>query len=49
MTLTDIITILILLLIFCIAVIYLIISNKKGVKCVGCPYAKSCGNKKCEK
>lgn len=24
-------------------ILYLVRQNKKGVKCVGCPYAKKCG------
>lgn len=45
MTLTDIITIIILVLILGVAVGYLIIQNKKGVKCIGCPHANSCSSK----
>ena len=28
-------------------VIYLIKAHKRGEKCVGCPYAKKCGNGSC--
>ncbi len=27
------------------AVFYLVGEKKKGVKCIGCPYAKQCGKK----
>lgn len=29
------------------AIIYLIRQKKKGVKCIGCPYAKGCGKSDC--
>ena len=27
------------------AIFYIVRSKKKGAKCIGCPYAKSCGSK----
>ncbi len=29
------------------ALIYLIRMKKKGVKCIGCPYANDCGKRDC--
>lgn len=33
----------VILLIVAAATIYIISQKKKGAKCIGCPYAKSCG------
>lgn len=27
------------------AIVYIVRAKKKGVKCIGCPHAKLCGNK----
>ncbi|MBO7214881.1 MAG: hypothetical protein J6V66_05235 [Clostridia bacterium] len=29
------------------AILYIILSLKKGKKCIGCPYAQSCAKKSC--
>ena len=33
----------VILLIVAAAALYIIRQKKKGAKCIGCPYAKSCG------
>jgi len=38
----TIIAILVLLLIVSLAVRYIVREKKRGVKCIGCPYAESC-------
>ena len=45
----DAIIILILLVVVGGIVFYLIRSKRRGQKCIGCPYAKSCGGKCGEK
>lgn len=45
MTLSDVILILILLLIVGGAILYIRKEKKRGVKCVGCPYAESCASR----
>ena len=45
LNLPDLIVIGILLIIIGIAVAYIAKSKKKGVKCIGCPYAQSCSKK----
>lgn len=45
----NIIVILILLIIAGSILWYLIRAKKRGQKCVGCPYAKECQKKSCEK
>ena len=42
----DILLILVLLAIVTAIVIYLIREKRRGVTCVGCPYAKECAKKK---
>lgn len=39
----NIIVIAVLLVIILLAVFYIYRSKKKGKKCIGCPYASSCG------
>lgn len=39
----NVLIILVLLLIIGGAVVYIVKQKKKGVKCIGCPYAGSCG------
>ncbi len=39
----------ILILIVGAIVFYLVREKKKGVKCIGCPYAKQCSRKSCGK
>lgn len=39
----NVLIILILLLIIGGAVVYIVKQKEKGVKCIGCPYAKNCG------
>ncbi len=48
MQFTDIIVIAIIGLILGGAIAYIIKAKKKGKKCIGCPYAGSCGAKSCE-
>ena len=43
----DIIVILIILISLILAIRYMYIQKKKGVKCIGCPYAKNCSKKSC--
>ena len=45
----NIIIVLILLIIAGSILWYLIRAKKRGQKCVGCPYAKECQKKSCEK
>lgn len=45
----NIIVILILLIIAGSILWYLIRAKKRGQKCVGCPYAKECQKRSCEK
>ena len=40
----NILVIVILAIIIVSAIVYIVKAKKKGVKCVGCPYAKSCGS-----
>ncbi len=42
---TDIVISIILIVVLGGAAAYVIRAKKKGVKCVGCPYAKECGGK----
>ena len=44
----NLIAFLIIALIIGGALFYIIKSKKKGVKCIGCPYAKTCNKKHCE-
>ena len=44
---TDVIVIALIVLIIGGAVWYIIREKKKGKKCIGCPYASSCGSKNC--
>ena len=39
---TDIIVISVIILIVGLALLYIIREKKKGKKCIGCPYARSC-------
>lgn len=41
----NLIIVLVLLCIVSGIIWYLVIAKKRGVKCVGCPYAKQCKNK----
>ena len=43
----DIIVVIILIAILGFALAYIRKEKKNGVKCVGCPYAKSCAKKSC--
>lgn len=45
----DLIIGIVLILIISGAFIYIIKAKKKGVKCIGCPAAGSCSEKKCDK
>lgn len=42
----DIILIIVLILILSISILCVLKLKKKGVKCIGCPYAKTCSTKK---
>ena len=42
----NFIVIAVILLILCCAIAYIVKAKKKGVKCVGCPYAETCGKSK---
>ena len=48
MELIDFVIIGIIALIIGGAVAYIIKQKRNGVKCIGCPYAKSCGAKACD-
>lgn len=39
----DVIVAIILLIVVALAVGYIVKERKKGVKCIGCPYASKCG------
>ena len=41
----DVIAIISILVIVGLASLYIIVSKKKGKKCIGCPYASSCSAK----
>ena len=43
----NIIVVLILVAIAVGIILYLIRAKRRGEKCIGCPYAKQCGNKQC--
>ena len=45
----DFVISLVLILVVGAAVFYIYKSKKSGKKCIGCPYADSCGNKSCKK
>ena len=45
MTPPEIIAIVAIVLIVGGAIFYLVRAKRRGQKCVGCPYAKECGNK----
>lgn len=45
----NVIVVLILLVIATGIIWYLVRAKKRGDKCIGCPYAKSCGSKECFK
>jgi hypothetical protein len=42
MNLSTILAVLALALIVTLAVVYIVREKKRGVKCIGCPYADSC-------
>lgn len=46
MDLPEIIAIIAIVLIVGLALFYVIRAKKKGQKCIGCPYAKTCMNKR---
>ncbi|MBR5245828.1 MAG: FeoB-associated Cys-rich membrane protein [Clostridia bacterium] len=43
----NVVVVAILVLIVCCAIAYIVKAKKKGVKCVGCPYAETCGKENC--
>ena len=48
MGLTDIIILAVIAILIGGAIFYIIREKKKGKKCIGCPYAGSCGKSSCE-
>lgn len=44
----DFIVIFILIVVLGGAALYVYRAKKRGEKCIGCPYAKSCGGAKCD-
>ncbi len=42
----DIVIILVLISIFVLIIVYIKSQKKKGVKCIGCPFAKTCNSNK---
>ena len=42
---TDFIVALVVLLIICMAIVYIVKEKKKGVRCIGCPAAGKCSGK----
>ena len=46
---TDLIAVAVIVLIIALASLYIYKAKKRGQKCIGCPYANSCGagNDKC--
>ena len=47
MIIKDIIITAILLIVFALAIGYIVKAKKSGVKCIGCPHAKECSLKQC--
>ncbi len=45
---TDLIIFVILAAVVCFAARYVYKAKKKGQKCIGCPYAKTCGKCSCD-
>lgn len=45
MNIGDVIAISLILVVVGIATAYIVISKKKGKKCIGCPYGSSCSGK----
>ena len=43
----DIILVSIILIIIAGAILYIVKQKKSGAKCIGCPYAKTCGKDGC--
>lgn len=44
----DLIITAILIVLFASVIRYIIKEKKRGTKCIGCPHAKECRNKKCK-
>lgn len=42
---TDVIAVVALLAVLAVAIGYILRAKKAGQKCIGCPYAKTCGGK----
>lgn len=50
MNIIDIVIIVLLIIIFSLIIIYIKKQKSKGIKCIGCPFAKTCSsNKDCKK
>lgn len=47
MNLTEIISVIFIILIIGGAGVYILKAKKRGQKCIGCPYSKQCGDKCC--
>ena len=45
----NIIAIIVIQLIIGLAVLYIILSKKKGHKCIGCPFSKTCNKNQCDR
>ncbi len=43
----DFLIIIIILAILILAITYIVKQRKKGIKCIGCPFAKECSKKNC--
>jgi len=46
MTATDLIFAAVLLIILAAAIFYIVREKRKGVKCIGCPYAEACARRR---
>lgn len=44
----DILIVVVLLVILGAACVYIYKAKKRGAKCIGCPYAETCGRKACK-
>lgn len=45
--LSNVIAVIVLVLVVGGAIVYIVKSKKKGVKCIGCPYAGGCTSNSC--
>lgn len=50
MNFIDVIVIVVLVIIFSLIILYIKKQKSKGIKCIGCPFAKTCSsNESCKK